>query len=167
MKTTTKTIYVFDELSDEAKQMAFAWYKKASYGDEWWEFVYEDAEMIGLKISGFDIGRGNKITGEFEKTPYQVAKAIIKEHGESCATYKIAMAFLEAQKELSVEDDGELTPEAEDTLSAIKGQFKEALLEEYLSLLRKEYDYQTSDETISENIRVNEYTFDEDGRREG
>lgn len=32
--------------------------------------------------------------------------------------------------------------------------------------LEKEWDYQNSDETVDENIRANEYTFDEEGNRD-
>jgi hypothetical protein len=44
-------------------------------------------------------------------------------------------------------------------------EFKYALLEEYLSMLRREVDYMQSTEYIEEGIRANEYEFTEDGKR--
>jgi hypothetical protein len=45
----------------------------------------------------------------------------------------------------------------------IDKEFLRALLEEYLSTLRKEEEYQLSDEVADEMITVNEYEFTEDG----
>jgi hypothetical protein len=45
--------------------------------------------------------------------------------------------------------------------------FKHALLQEYLSMLQREVEYMQSEESVSENIRSNEYTFTIDGKREG
>lgn len=41
-----------------------------------------------------------------------------------------------------------------------------AELEDYLSILRQEYDYLTSEEHAREMIEANEYTFTVDGERE-
>lgn len=52
--TTTQTLYNYDELSDEAKEKARAWY---SDGDDFQfdaEFVYNDASTIG-KLMGIDL----------------------------------------------------------------------------------------------------------------
>jgi hypothetical protein len=38
-----------------------------------------------------------------------------------------------------------------------------AMLEEYIVLLRKEYEYLTSRDAIIETIMANEYLFDESG----
>lgn len=45
----------------------------------------------------------------------------------------------------------------------IEEDFKKALLQDYLSMLQGEYDYQTSEEQVLESIRANEYLFTEDG----
>ena len=42
-------------------------------------------------------------------------------------------------------------------------EYTEALCQEYASLLQKEYEYLTSREAMEENIRANEYEFNEDG----
>jgi hypothetical protein len=45
----------------------------------------------------------------------------------------------------------------------IEDNYRKALLEDYLSILYKEYDYQTSREQIIESIRANDYNFTLDG----
>ena len=39
IETTTRTLYKFDELSDEAKEKARDWYREAGAGDQWWDCV--------------------------------------------------------------------------------------------------------------------------------
>ena len=60
---TTKTIecFKYSELSDEAKEKARDWYRRASEEDSFWsEAVLDDAEQIG-KILGIDFAmRGKK-----------------------------------------------------------------------------------------------------------
>ena len=45
----------------------------------------------------------------------------------------------------------------------IDREFLRALLEEYLTILRKEEEYQLSDEVADEMMVANEYEFTEDG----
>jgi hypothetical protein len=46
----------------------------------------------------------------------------------------------------------------------IDREFLRALLEEYLTILRKEEEYQLSDEVADEMIVANAYEFTEDGK---
>lgn len=46
IETTTRTLYKFDELSDDAKEKARAWYREAGASDQWWDNVYEDAQTV-------------------------------------------------------------------------------------------------------------------------
>ncbi len=55
MRELTTNVYTFDELSDEAKEKARGWYRKASEGDNYfYENVVEDAkqafENVGIRI---------------------------------------------------------------------------------------------------------------------
>jgi hypothetical protein len=48
MRTVTKTVYQFDELSDRAKERARDWLREAQASDsDWYDSVYEDAQTIG------------------------------------------------------------------------------------------------------------------------
>lgn len=168
---TTRTIqvYQFAELDDSAKDKAREWYRSTiDYG--WWDSVYEYAERIGIKIDSFDIDR-HKIGGKATKDPHEVADKILAEHGETCDTYTLAESFLR-ERDKAVDtaernDDGEFVNEwdLDKQLDKIEAEFVRAVLEEYLSILRKEWDYLNSDESVDESILANEYEFDEQGNR--
>lgn len=186
-ETIIKTYYQFDELEPEAQEKAIEKLYYINVDHEWGEFVYWDAENIGLKITGFDISRRNDITGELTDYTLSVAERILKEHGQNTDTYKLAEQYIKDRKELTTkimtsncQDDADLLCEAgekewetvleyipaepdEDDYEDLNIEFERALKEEYLSILRKEYDYLTSEEAIIETIRANEYEFDEEG----
>ena len=53
-RQVTKTIYTFDELSDEAKERAIADWNHDGLDYDWWEYVVDDAKEIG-KLMGIQI----------------------------------------------------------------------------------------------------------------
>jgi len=155
MKTILINLYEYDELSEEARERAIEKLCDINIDHEWWDYVYDDAENIGLKITGFDIDRRSYCEGDFIEYPEEVARLIIENHGESCETYKTAKAFLGAIKDIDLDEDD--MPEEE------INEFKRSLLEDYRIMLQHEYEYKTSTEAIEETIRINEYQFTEDG----
>lgn len=166
MKIIETKVFTFDELSDKAKEKARDWYREGAFDDRWYDQVYEDAENIGLKITSFDTGRSQEIEGDFTGSHTETADKIIKDHGEHCQTFKLAKNFLEERNELSKawhEDEDAVDEKIEN----LEGEFKKDLLNEYLSMLGKELEYLQSDESVDENIRANEYTFTEEGKRFG
>jgi hypothetical protein len=169
MRTETVNIYKFSELSDKAKDSARDWWREGALDHGWWESIYEDAERIGLKITGFDTGRSREITGDFTSTPEETADKVLAEHGDRCGTWAEANHYKKTLAEFMAtaekDEDGELATYAlENEREGIDREFLRALLEEYLSTLRKEEEYQLSDEVADEMIVVNEYEFTEDGR---
>ena len=54
-------------------------------------------------------------------------------------------------------------PILEEKLLDTENYFLEQLLQDYLCLLRQEYEYQTSSEAIKETIICNDYEFTESG----
>lgn len=150
METKTYTIYQFDELSESAKECARDWYREGALDYEWWDFVYDDAARIGLKISAFDVDRGT-IEAELTTSVSECVQRILKEHGAPCDTYKLAQDYYARKHAGNPYDEKE---------------FEHALGEEYLSILRKECEYLLSDQCVEESTRANEYTFDENGNRE-
>lgn len=56
MRTITKTLFTFEELSEEAKEKAIEKQRNCEYylDYEWWDFVYEDFHQK-IKDKGFDI----------------------------------------------------------------------------------------------------------------
>src|SRR5688572_27255234 len=95
-RTVRTKVFKFSELSESAKQTAIEKFRDVSVDYEWWESTYEDAENIGLKIKEFDIDRGSYVNGEFMLSAHEVAANIIRDHGETCETYKTAQTFLDA-----------------------------------------------------------------------
>lgn len=171
-ETTTRTIYTFDELSDEAKEKALEAYRDINVSFDWWEFTYMDAETIGLKIDGFDLDRRRHATGKFIESAFDCASKIIKEHGEACETYKSAKVFLSDWTELvakysdginmeEVYEDNEY--EFDKEADELETEFLKSILEDYSIMLQNEYEYLYSDEAVQETIEANEYEFTEEG----
>ena len=90
-----KVLYKFEELTEEQKENAIEKLSDINVDFDWWQFIYEDAERIGLKITGFDIGRGSYCKGNFILSANEVAQNIFNKHGEKCETYKTAKNFME------------------------------------------------------------------------
>lgn len=63
--------------------------------------------------------------------------------------------------DVSRDDDKPMTADAEDTVTEALKDFAAWIFRQ----LEQEYDYRVSDEAVAEDIRANEYEFDEDGNR--
>lgn len=169
MRTATINYYKFDELSDKAKDRARDWWRHSGPDGDWWEQTYEDAAQVGVKITGFDTGRSCEIDGDFTGTPEETANKILAEHGESTDTAAEARHYLKTVAEFmaSAEKDeyGELATYAlYSDREDIDKEFLRALLEEYLVMLRDEFEYQYSEECVDEMLTANAYEFTEDGK---
>lgn len=157
---TTHTIlsYKFEELSPKAKERARDWFRESALDYDWWDSTYEDAASIGLKITGFDLGRGGRVDGSFTQTAKEVAVNIMANHGDECRTYIEAIAFL-------LEDVEAIGVDAEEAAEARAQQFERNIRGAYWDILNTESEYLTSDECVDESITANDYDFDADGRR--
>lgn len=168
MQTITINLYQFSELSDEAKQKAISNLAMINVDGEWWESTYEDAANIGLKITGFDIDRGSYVNGSFTLSANEVAANIFSNHGESCETFKTATAFMDCWQPIFNDYMDETSEnyesrENEECMQSEEDEFLSSLCNDYLKILRDEYEYLTSEEAIIETIESNEYDFTEDG----
>lgn len=164
MKVLEITVYSFNELSKEAQQKAISNLYDINVDNEWWEFIYEDAKNAGLKITGFDLDRGSYCKGEFILSAHEVAANIVRDHGETCETFKTAQSFLDAVNEIQGKYEEFEGADYEGEMMDAESDFLNSLCEDYLTMLRKEYEYLTSDEAIKETIEASEYTFLADGR---
>lgn len=159
-KQITKTVYEYHELSDRAKDRARNWWIDLDF--EWYGDVYEDAKSTAdIKIEGFDIGRGQSCDIKFLTDAPTTLRRILSEHGDTTGTWKVAKEY--EKDVLRVYED----ESAEDEAQTVVANFKKALEAEFLTLLRDEHEYRTGDEYIAEVMQANEYTFDENGRRDG
>jgi hypothetical protein len=173
MRTIETKVYHFSELSEEAKEKAIQAYFDINVSHEWWEFIFMDAEQIGLKITGFDLDRNKHCTGKLIHSASEVSNLILKNHGETCETYKLAENFISEwdylvekfsdgidKTRVSEENEWEFDNEADE----LEAEFLKDLLEEYASILQKAYEYLTSEEAIQETIEANGYEFTEAGK---
>lgn len=173
MRVIETKVYEFAELSDEAKAVARDWYREGALDCDWWDSTYEDAAQIGLKLTSFDLDRNRHACGKFTEEANTVADLVIKEHGESCDTHKLAVEFWRERDEIvntwpkdangDYENEGDLDAK----LDACEAEFERALIEEYSVILQKEYEYLLSDAQVDESITANGYTFTESGKRYG
>lgn len=150
-------VYQFDELDDKAKERAREWYRVGALDYEWWESVYEDAGQVGLKITGFDLGRAQSIEGELTMSAMESVLNILTTHGEDCDTYKLASRYYPQLLAQDIED--------EEAAQQLEEEYIRELKEEYWHTLNKEMEYLLSDECVDETIRANEYEFLENGKR--
>jgi len=170
MKTKTINIYSFSELSDDAKQKAIENWRNTCEDDCYfvWEHIKEGAKEIGLIIQSLEDHRPNR--GEFKISANEVAANIFSNHGQQCETYKTAREFMD-QWEPFFEDymdknsEGYESRENENKLQELEDEFLQSLLEDYRIMYNNEYEYQNSDEAITETIEANEHEFDENGKR--
>lgn len=159
MKTIEITFYKFEELSPEAQQKAIRINYSINVGfTDWWQDIYNDAERIGLKITGFDIERGNYCDGKIIGTYEETARLILREHGEKCATYQTALNYITEFDKIYNNSEDE-----EGDTDELNEQFLNDLLEDYLQMLKNEFEYLTSDEAIKETLIANDYDFTADG----
>jgi len=172
MKTHTIISYSFNELSAEAQQTAINNMDDINVDFNWWEYTYEDAKNIGIKIEEFDIDRGAYCNIKFIDSALEIANKIKSEHGEECNTYKTAAEFLDNYDKLVAkysDGDGEKVKEGneqdfDNEADDLEQDFKTEISEDYLKILRDEYEYLTSSDAIKETILANDYDFTADGK---
>lgn len=165
MRTIRTKVYQFSELSKEAQTKAIENCWDINLMDRWHESTYDDAQNIGLKITGFNLDRGNYVSGEIIGTHEETAKLIIENHGEVVETYKTAKEFLNQLYAYHDKADGEEEGEFDSEIEELEEEFLKDLCEDYRIILRDFYEYLGSQEAIKETIEANQYEFHKDGRR--
>lgn len=168
-RTVETEVFQFEELSEEAQQVALAWGSDLNVDRDWWDFTYEDAKTSGIKLDGFDIYRRD-ISGEFIENAEDAATKIIENHGDSCDTYTTAQAYLAALTIINVkaalqQDNDDAQEALDQEREELDEEFKKDILDCYLTMLDKEYDYLCSEEAVKETIIANAYEFTADGER--
>ena len=152
MRTIEIKQYEFSELTEQAKTKAVEDLWDINVNHDWYDFVYYDAKEIGCEISGFDLGRAQSIEFELLSDQNEVAHEILTTHGETTNTHKLAAKFKE-----------EFVVVTDENLEQLEEKFTKDLAYEYWLILRDNYEYYTSEESIIETIECNEYWFTEGG----
>ena len=170
MRTETKTreLYTYDELSDEARETAISnHYDWNVWDGYWYESVFEDAEDIGIEIAHFDIGRTSEIGGKLIDDIDGSIAQVLANHGPTCNTNELAAEYRHKLRRLqcivAVEYDTDDALAADDAIVDLEAEYLHDMLEEYLCILRRDYEYHTSDEAIAESLEANEMEFTIDG----
>ncbi len=194
MKEIITKVFEFEELSETAKKKAIEWYQEISAGDsDWADYVIEDAKrmggLMGLDIqkvywSGFSSsGDGAMFVGTWrakdvtadklkqeapeDKELHRIAnefESFAKQFPEASFTVKHAGRYCHKHSaDFDIDLGAEYNEVEENNLKEIARDFMDWIYDS----LQKEYDYQNSDEVIIDNIKANEYTFTETGKRFG
>jgi len=151
MENREYTVYNFDELPDESKEMAIQRYADINVDYSWWDYTYDDAQNIGLEVLDFD----DKFCDmKYIEEPMWVIYKVLRDHGENCETYKTVCRALfnrHQMKKARLWNSDEYDTWANELLHSLS--------EDYRIMLRNEYEYLTSEDCISEILRCNEYDF--------
>lgn len=171
MRTIEEKIYSFNELSENIKAKVLSDFVDINVDYNWWDCLFEDANNIGFKINTFDID-SNSIDGEFIDSGTNCCQLILDKHGRDSSTFKLAKKWLADYDEMveKYEDPYKKGKVREDCYEEFDKELDEMeydlcleIKEYYLKKLIGEYDYQTSNEAIIENISINNYEFYENG----
>lgn len=186
MQTKTITTYKFSELANEAKKKAIEdMYNLNTEGIEWWDFVYEDwqekLEKLGyyetkIFFTGFSSqGDGACFEGKLDIGKWLKAHKLANKYRALYNREEEGIFQITQHGHYYHENSMEVDNQYYDTYG-LAGRQCEAVYElvekEIVELaksiyrdLEKEYEYQTSEESIISTIEANEYDFLEDGSR--
>lgn len=168
MKTQTINTFLFSELSEQVQKKVLVKYAEKGTLDNWYEDSYYMAKECGVRITSFDLDRGQKIEGEFIWSEIEVAEKIEQDYSSDSQIHILSSNFL--KERLRICDSYEFidgAPIKEDELEAelndLEYQFQKDILQQYWIFLRDEYEYFYSDEYLAEFFESNEYQFTENG----
>lgn len=165
--TKTYTVYTFDELAPDIQAKVLDKNRYMNVDFEWWQWAFEDAAEIGVKITEFDLGYRGMIKGEFLLDAEQVASNIVKEYGDSSDCFNHARHFLSNLTELGLnygrDEQADIYNEKKTDLEE---QFLHDILSHYHEMLIKESDWLTSNECLKECFITNNFEFTASGEIE-
>jgi hypothetical protein len=168
MQTQKINTFLFSELTDKIKSKVLIQYADKGTFDWWYESTFENAKENGIKLTGFNIDRGQTIEGEFIWSEIEVAEKIEEEFDSESKIHILASNFL--KERLRICDSYEFVDgapikedELEDELVTLENEFVKDVLQQYWIFLRDEYEYLYSDEYLAEFFESNEYQFTENG----
>ena len=177
MRIIETKAYQFEELDEQTKEKAIDNCRYISVdGDYWYEFIKDDLNSIGIKLRSFDIDRLNYADIHIDDM-YISCEKIIESHGGNCETYKIAERYIEEYNSIkdkidnlecyendnSDEEHLNKLMQLDNDLEHLNEEYQKEFSEEVLSMLRREFEYMTSDEHISEFFDINQSEFTAEG----
>lgn len=157
MRTIKFKVYTFEELVVDAQQNAIEDNSDINVDHDWWGVTYDDAEDIGLKLTGFDLERNKHASGSFVTNAKDCAEKIIAKHGNECDTYSLATGYLAGYDNISNEIEDE-------TFEELDEEFLKQILSAYANILEKECEYLQTEQAIRETLIANSYEFTKQGK---
>tara|TARA_B100000902_G_scaffold108276_2_gene109985 strand:+ start:12452 stop:12979 length:528 start_codon:yes stop_codon:yes gene_type:complete len=172
MRIIETKAYQFEELDEQTKEKAIDNCRYISVDDGFWhEFIKEDLNSIGIELIGFDIDRGSFAEIHIDDM-YISCEKIIESHGGNCEKYKIAERYIEEYNSIKDKMDNlecyenEYSDELmqlDNDLEDLDEEYQKEFSEEVLSMLRREFEYMTSDEHVFEFFDINQSEFTAEG----
>lgn len=183
MEIRTYKVFTFDELTDEQKQKAIQKLSDINIDDDYWfdidEYFETEAQEHGFDVAPkkewtFDLYRKEYDFGIFIDDKIKVLKWILsankyKHKKLILHLFENDFLYLSSDGDVSLSELGYILPRYKyinkviDELYSDIDQAKSELEYGIFKKLQKQYDYYTSDESIIETIKANEYMFDENG----
>jgi len=176
VREVTFKVYKFEELSDEVKEKVLDDNRYILVEDyTWWDFIYDEAEEIGIEIEEFDLDR-RYIKIRLNTSVLSSVENVLGQWSILAEEYKLVKSYydeimkLDSSKE--VKEYLEEYPEA-DPYDAIYDlglsdvfydEYVEDMKRIFLRALKNEFNYLTSDEAIIEYFNDNNYEFFENGK---
>jgi hypothetical protein len=187
VETTVRTLYTFDELSEEAQEKAIDNLRDINVQDTFWsdydcKMGLSSDELKARRMKEehifskdnacyFDVGRGSYIQlHELEVNndeDFRKWLRIPKQLWSNCYYTIDREPFRETNTKLLIESDkgfGVDFTEREQEIIDRAIEIFDDKVGEALSDLRKNFEYQHSDEAVKATIEANEYEFTEDGK---
>jgi hypothetical protein len=157
MRTIEQTIYTFEELNEDAKEKARAWYRQG-IDYPWWSEVQDSlksfCDEFSIKVLDYSMGDAQREFIKTDATNANFRGFKLKDFNREamptgfCFDCDLRYTFADEFKRYG---------------SAL-GAFNEAL-EAFLRSVRNDVEYQYTDEAVDESIQCNGYEFTEDGER--
>ena len=176
VREVTFKVYQFDELSEEVKEKVLdgCRFIMVEYFN-WWGFVYEDAENIGLEIVEFDLDR-RYIRMKLKENILSSIEEALNLFNKDSNEYKIVKGYYDEIMKLKdseeVKEYLEEYPEADPYDAIYNLGLSDEFYDEYvndmkrvfLKMLEDEFNCLISDEAIIEHFNINDYEFFENGK---
>ena len=162
MKTIKIKVYKFDELDKQTKEKVIENYRYINVDNTfWYDCIKEEFNSLGLEIQEFNLDRGNYAKIYIDNLE-ETSKKIIEEFGDSVLIKQTAKNYINEYEKIQAnfkEDE-----DVERELELLDEQYEKEYSVDILSYLRSSYDWEISDEAITETIEANDYDFTIEGK---
>ena len=156
MEVIEVEIYTFDELDDEAKEKAREWWRSDldyPWFSESIDSIKDFCGYFGVTLKDWQIGGGSGrdyIKTDASNNNFRGKKLSEFSRGAHDGWWLDAILWDEFYDQFKKTGDA-------------KYSFEQAL-EEAICVIQRDIDYQYSDESVDENLRINEYKFTKEGK---